>query len=297
MAGGVLKGFGITFLVLGILLVLAGLAAAAYGLYTQEENDGQLLGDPEAEDQAQTALVAGAAAAAVGLLVLVLGIALNAAGNGRRHRELLRAAAGRPADAPAPAPPAAAKPATAAAKATAPPAPATTRAARRAPGPSAKTGAAIGLASLGILVLAVLALALGDGGRAVGFGGDDDRTFQPLSFQGSVRNSFALPGADPVTTDDGESLQEFDAPAGATTARIELTWDRADAGADQLVVVLEHEQPGDGWRELGRASGTSPVSLEVTLDPSFLHLRYRVVPAGSDPVVAEQPFEAAVSFA
>src|SRR5688572_18275380 len=101
MAGGVLKGFGIGFIVLGTLLMLVGLGAAAFGFMMDEENDDRFFRSSDKEDQAQAAMLGGAAAFAAGLVLLVVGVVLNSAGNGRRHRELVQLAARPGSSAPA----------------------------------------------------------------------------------------------------------------------------------------------------------------------------------------------------
>lgn len=272
MAGGVLKGFGITLLVLGILLMVAGLASAAYGAYTLSENDDRLIRSSDAQETGETLLIAGGLGFAAGLVLLIVGLVLNAAGNGRRQRELLQAVAARPA-ASAQAPPAAK-----AAPASAP----------------SKKGALLGVASLAVVTLAVFALvALGDGTRAVGLGSTEP-TYQPLDFDGSVVQAFSLPIAGSATADDAQSQRQFDTPDGARSMQVELSWDAADAGADALRIIVE-SPAGSGWTELGRAAGGSPVLLDLPLDGAS-HLRYRVFPDG-DAAVVEQPFHVQVHFA
>jgi hypothetical protein len=281
MAGGVLKGFGIPLIVLGILLMVAGIAAAAYGAYQMQEDQDRLVprNDP---DEAQALAVAGGLGFAAGLVLLVAGLVLNAAGNGRRHRELLQAAAGRPAAAAPPASPA-------------PVVPAAPKTPAALPPPASKKGAVVAVVCLGALTLAVLGLvALGDGSRAAAGLGGHPPAFQPLDFDGAVRNAFSVPVAGAATADTADSQRAFDAPEGARSMRVELAWDRAGAGADALEILVEAPD-GSGWTELGRASGGAPVVLDLPLDGAS-HLRYRVFPAG-DGAVAEQPFHVHVSFA
>jgi Rod binding domain-containing protein len=288
MAGGVLKGFGIPLIVLGIVLMVAGIAAAAYGYNSQQENHDRLLRDGDQEDQAEALMVGGGVGFAAGLVVLIVGVILNAAGNGRRHRELLQATAGRAQATTATTTAAVPAAATAAAAAPASPAPSPKAAASGTPG--SKKGVAIALACLGVAAVVFLALVMGKDGSAVGFGGHEEPAFAAQDYDGTVRQAFSLPVAGSATADTAGSQQEFDAPAGAHSLHIEVTWDRADAGADTLKVIVEK----DGT-ELGRSTGGSPVVLDLPVDGGT-HLRYRVFPDGNA-AVAEQPFHVHVTFA
>lgn len=90
MAGGVLKAFGILFIILGIVLMVAGLGAAAYGFTQEDANQEGVLDDPQESDQNQAIAAGGLVAAGLGLVLLLLGIILNAVGNGMRERALRR---------------------------------------------------------------------------------------------------------------------------------------------------------------------------------------------------------------
>jgi hypothetical protein len=281
VAGGILKGFGIPLIVLGIVLLVAGIAAAATGYVQYQENERRGLFNRDPGEQEQALMVGGGIGFASGLVLLIVGLVLNAAGNGRRHRELLLAATGR---APAAAPPAAtpAPPA--------PPAPAPTPA-------KSKAGLVVAVVSVAVLLLAVLLLiGMGDGDLTVGtIGASGSEAFAPIDANGTVRQAFSLPVAGSATTDTGDSQREFAAPFQAQTLHLDLTWDRADAGADTLRIIVEVPSGTSDWAEVGRAEGASGVTLDLPLDGAA-HLRYHVFPAG-DAVVAEQPFHVHVAFA
>jgi hypothetical protein len=285
MAGGILKGIGIPLLAIGILLLVAGLGAAGYGAYLMQENkeDG-LLADPEQEDASQAALFAGGGGFLAGLAFLIVGLVLNSAGNARRHRELVGlASAARPGPPGQPADP-------------------SLPAGRTAPGPGRRKGWPI---VAGVVVLALLAmvgaaaLAGLDGFEASSggpFGGAHDQPFEPLDFDGVVRESFTAPMLGSYTTDASGSIQEFEAPAAAHSLRTLLQWSPTDGGTGRLLIILEDEQDGT-WTEMARLDGPSPeVTLSVPLDGEGGRMRYRVFAADDVAAVVEQPFQVHVEF-
>lgn len=91
MAGGVSRTFGVLFLIIGILLLVAGVGAALYGYTDQEdhkEEQGPLgLGEDDDRTQQNEALMAGGTAAIVGgVLFLILGIILMVVGGAQSRR-------------------------------------------------------------------------------------------------------------------------------------------------------------------------------------------------------------------
>lgn len=101
MAGGVLKGFGIAFVVLGALLTLGGLAAAVLGgaVFSDAVGDGSrndcgLLRneqcDSSASDRAEAGMLvalSGGGGIVLGLVALVVGVVLLVWGANRARRE------------------------------------------------------------------------------------------------------------------------------------------------------------------------------------------------------------------
>jgi hypothetical protein len=103
VAGGVLKGFGVFFIVLGSLAIVVGLVSAAFGAYmaNEEDNRGFFGNEDKAEGGAYLGF-GGLALAGVGVVALLLGILLFALGAGQARRELMRAVAARPTPTAAP---------------------------------------------------------------------------------------------------------------------------------------------------------------------------------------------------
>ena len=276
MAGGVLKGFGITLLILGILLLVAGLVAAAAGAYLYKENDDRFVGDPDQEELAADTLIGGGLSFTAGLVLLIVGLVLNSAGNARRHRELLQAVAAKPAAtgqagpaAPAAAPPGSGNP---------------------------KAGWTAAGVLVAFLLAGIAAVAAFGGGSGPGRGllSGEPAPLPSLDVDGAVRQAIRLPLAGATTTDSGGSLQEFQAPDGARSLLLGLNWTPVDGGSDELLVIVEADE--GNWTEVGRASGPGPLTLDAPLDGA-LHLRYRVFPGGDSAAVAEQPFHVHIDFA
>src|SRR5688572_28458866 len=76
--GAVAKTFGVLLILLGVVLLVGGIAAAAYSATDEQDNQGQLLQDGDRSDQNAGLLVYGLAGAGLGLILLILGIVLVA---------------------------------------------------------------------------------------------------------------------------------------------------------------------------------------------------------------------------
>lgn len=298
MAGGILKGFGITFLVLGLLALLVGLGAAAYGYSQEQDNREQGLFRNGNESRNNEATIqAGATAAAAGLVMTLLGIILAVTGGSMSRRELARTIAGSvaaahagssrtvattaaPTDAtkakPKPAEPARVVP------------PADMAAARRSNG---KTVAVV----LGIFC-AVIAVAwafaatggFGDILTPDGSKGSNASRGAQLTFnetrqgmvQGGSLNGMAVNAA-------GENAGDFTVPAMSASCRLVLSWPAGVAAPPTL--ALEVRQ-GD---ELV-ASGAGASGFAVDLREAAMvgvTFRYAVFPEGDAALVAPQDFD------
>lgn len=95
MAGGLFKSFGITFLVVGIVLVLAGVAAAIVGFVQESENqDNQGFFQQPSRDESELNLglvAVGGMAGVAGLALLIVGGVFVGVGSARQNRALVQA--------------------------------------------------------------------------------------------------------------------------------------------------------------------------------------------------------------
>lgn len=261
MAGGVTKGFGITFLILGGVLVLAGIVAAAYGFFlASEQQDRGFLADPDQEDLAEALLIGGGLAAGIGLLLLILGGILAAIGGGMARREMLRTIAGA-------APAAAATPAST---------------------PRRRSKAWIVAAIVvGVLLLAAVFFASTDEGQPGSVfsalssteGSDTPAVVANKSFDGRVQGVRA-PILGGLNTGSSQAVHDLAITPGVHALRGTLNW-TADAatGASSLVLILEAEKDGV-WEELGRGEGGPGLVVEAPPQSLPANIRARVFLAG-----------------
>jgi hypothetical protein len=110
MAGAIFKGIGTLFVIVGILLLLAGGAAAGFSLYDQQQNEKQFISDPDRTDLNQMLLLNGGIGAGAGLLILIVGLVLTSIGgaqaDARFRKDLLESNRSRAPETPTPAAPA-----------------------------------------------------------------------------------------------------------------------------------------------------------------------------------------------
>lgn len=283
MAGGALKGFGGTFLTFGILLLLAGAAAAGFAYMDQADHEDESgpLGvgeDQDRSDRNEILLVGGAAAAGIGVILLILGVILLASGGTRARQAELRALTA---------------PRTAAQDAIAqPPAKPEAEGGRKA--------VAVIVAVVGILVASVLVLALVGGdtaGSMLGLdGADDDEPESGLLGQQAASGRMAE-----TVTVLGNS-QSMDSSAVALTVpsqtgrvHVQVNWTAAPGGVDRLEVQLEVEENG-AWVIVKEESGPSGVVVDATDERlATSAVRVRVFP-GEDGASTGQDFELVATY-
>lgn len=268
MAGGVAKGFGITFLILGGILLLAGIAAAGFGYYTlsQEEERG-VLGNPDAAATGEQLMIGGALAAGVAVLFFIVGGILAAIGGARARNELFRVAAG-----------------TGVAAA---PAPTTI-----APVQKSRAGFLVALAVLCLLLVGGVTYALaggGDGGAGTAIfpssrdDGGASANAVVQTFDGRVQGVRA-PVVGGFNTGNSAAIHEMSVTPGRHALTATLNWSASGAaGAESLVLILEAERDG-AWTELARGEGGPGLVVEVPANDLPPKLRARVFAGGADAV-------------
>lgn len=232
MAGGVLKGFGATAMVLGGILLLAALGGAGFGFYMlNEQQERGLFADEGAESEAEFVLLVSAVAAGVGVLLLILGGILLAVGGSVARRELLRAVAAGASQGGAPVAP-----------------------------PASRTGWVVASVLGGILLVAVVAVAYFESlDVPAAFGGpgqtEGDTVTEVLNetFQGRVQGAGApvVGGANAPTS---QFIHEASLAAGAYVLTASLDWTESAAGASSMTVYIEVAVGGE-WKTVAEASG------------------------------------------
>lgn len=122
-------------------------------------------------------------------------------------------------------------------------------------------------------------------------GGGDDSTASGLlatnAFEGSVQGG----GSGPVAF--GGAVGDFQVPAGATHAVVELTWSASEPTLSGLELDLcDGPCATDGSNYVASETGESPLRLEVEL-PSSGALSWAVFPEGA---TSGQPFKGVAGF-
>jgi hypothetical protein len=300
VAGGISKFFGGLFLVFGALLLVAGIIGAVYASTDERENQEGFFDDPERSDQNEAILYGSAAAGALGLVLLVLGVIGLSAGSGLQNRAVTKAI--RELKSPTQdAGPEASKTANEASswkpsEASWKSDPAQTAAGQAEPDRRRRVAVFVVLGVL-LATVAVLAIVAGMEGSGPLSGLEEGSgEFEPVVFQGTVRQAFSLAGMG-NTADSTDSEVQFTPSAGASLIAVQLEWVPADVGgAEQLEVILEQEVAGV-WSELNRGEGTSGFLVESEFGLEASALRIRVFPAGDSSFVSEQEFTAIMTFA
>lgn len=301
MAGGVLKGFGGLFLALGILLVVAGGAAAVYGATDERDNqqDSGPAGighDDDRADQNEALVVAGAVAAAIGLVFVILAIVFLVSGGARGRRALERAMR-EGAQPPAPAPSAGAPLPSGAGTGSAGAAP--TRPAQPSawvgppPTASRKTGVVVAVV-VAAAVVGVIALALSISGSEGGLlGRDEPRDLGAETQPGSTPSTLLVAGVSQAAPDGG-NVQVPNVQPG--TGRIEFTlqWTPSGGAAPQQLALDVQVPDGDGWTSLASASDGPGLHLNVTGD-DLTHVRVVVTPVGAG-AMASQAYDLGMRY-
>lgn len=315
MAGGVLRGFGIFFMVIGVIGLVGGVAVM--GFVTAERSDQNELerlgseasGDADDMDQA---FVVGAAAAGVGLILLVVGLVLNATGKSARdrarHEEVLAAAVGQGGDGPAaePAAPPAAPPegggVTGAVPAAAPEGTPddvdADDADRDQTSGALFTGVVLAVVAVVAVGLALMAAGgIGNDGGTANVAGPDGPLIDTTSFEGHVTATASDGGGGTVNPGASDHEKTMVTPDGTRRVTVELTWTEEEAGgAEQLRLILEGRDDDGDWTRRGDAGGTSPVRLDYRPLPlDGAEIRVRVVPHDAG-FTARQPFTVEAAF-
>ncbi|MEA3189969.1 MAG: hypothetical protein QOD77_551 [Thermoplasmata archaeon] len=272
MAGGVLKTFGGIFLVLGCVLVLGGLAAAATGYVQESDNrDKGPFYDGQEGDINQQMVLYGLIGAGAGLLLAIVAAVLLAGGGARGRRALERSIAAR--GAPAETATGAAPARTASRKAVVPP-----------PPPPSKNGKGAIIAVVAMVALfGVVALLVAGGFKdivAPGSSRDADTPAETYraSFNGTLAGTAFGIGFLPAS----DRLGEFVAPQDSAQCTLTLGWTPAPGGAETLQLWL-----GRDGKEIANATGGPDLQLQAAVLPG-LH-DWQVGP-GSGDLVAQQEF-------
>lgn len=266
LMGAVAKVFGVLLILSGVLLLVGGIAAAAFSATDEQDNQGQLLQDGERSDQNADVLVYGLAGAGLGLVLLIVGIVLVSIG-----------------------PKPTASWVTAPAAQASPPAATPTPRRRAIVTTTAVAGA--------VALLALVAFAVGGGtpgGSSSMFGSFADGSGEELGsdvFEGTVAQGASLPVAGTVS--GGDNDHDLQAPQGTRRLSAVVQWAPQDGGAETLEVIVTL---ADGT-EVARASGAPGFAIDLAdagLDGAQLH--YQVFPADPVGAVAEQPFTIETRF-
>lgn len=234
------KTIGAILAILGVLLLLAGLGAAAYGFYDMDKHRNDLFRDSDREEADQALMMGGAAAASTGLVLFLAG--------------LITLLASRPKQASPTTPNATTSSSAAAQGATASPAPRDTNTR------NAILAATIAVVLVG-LVLAGIFLSDTENAREFfqGSGSSEPTIVFNKTYEGTVQGgSTGLPGAEPVNL--GDSSGQFTPPAEATACTARLDWTPTSNGAAQLRLLVQRD--GKTVADLAGAPG-----FTVVLDP------------------------------
>ncbi len=321
MAGNILKTLGAILLVVGILAVLAGAAAAGYGYMQERDNQEKgLFGSGRESEQNKEMVQAGIMAGAAGLVVVLISIVLLVTGGARSQSALRReirtvagaAAAGAAAGAASGAAGGGGADATSAAAVT----DSGTAASKRA-GAGAKTTAAAsggpaaassvvpaasgkprwpivaGVIVAIILVAVLTILVMQNGPKSVfgntfgGGGGSDAAVLETKSFDGEVQNTFVQPTGGTLGTTGTRYTFSYTPPADTGRLILNLTWTPAMTGSELLSLQVRDLN----GTTLASIDGTGSLRLEVT-EAATLHqsLSIEVYPRGSGGFVVSQPF-------
>lgn len=245
MAGGVARTFGVLFLILGVLALVAGGAAAVYGYVDQQDHKDSrgpagIGEDPDRTERNEALLAGGGVAAAGGLVLVVAGIVLLVVAGARSRSELLLALSGSGGGGRE----------------------------DRARGKFLVSG----LVVLGALVV-VLAAVLAEGGSL----GMDNGSGQASSevFDGTVQPSVSLPTVGTVSPTAPRHV--LSAPLAATRLVAVLDW-TAGPGVETLSLDLE-QNVGGQWRTAATADGGPGFVLESSIDQAS---QWRIVAWAND---------------
>jgi len=239
------KTIGAILAILGLLLLLAGLGAAAYGFYDMDKHRNDLFRDQDREEADQALMVGGAAAASAGLVLFLAG--------------LITLLASRPKPTVPAAQPVAASSTGDSPKSTP---------SRAAPAPrDSQTRNALLAGSIAVLLvgLVVAGLVFSDTESARDlFGGSAQPTHRIVyneTFEGTVQGgSSGVPGAPVVNISDSNDGQ-FTPPADAAACTATLTWTPSDNGAAQLRLRVQR----NGTTV---ADGAGAPGFSLTIEPT-----------------------------
>lgn len=273
VAGGVLKGFGVVFIVLGSLGILVGLLAAVLGAYVYNEEEGRgFFADRDKAEGGAILGIGGLALAGAGLVVLLLGILLYAIGASMARRELMQTLAQRqdagawtPAPPPTPTPAGGGLPPPAPGASVAPPptTPGTPAAARPAP-PERGTspwGILAGVGGAALLVLLLLLLFQPGGPLAAPGADDPDRDPQVEVYTGNVQG-VRTPLTGGVNSQGQTHVLSPRPDLAPALLRGALNWTAGPGSPTGLTLILEARESGE-WVEKARGEGGPGLTVET----------------------------------
>lgn len=260
--------------VLGVLGLIAGLAAAGWGVYDQSENHRQLFQDRDREQSDQAAMIAGAVTAALGLILFLAGLITLLAS---RSKPVVVVA-----NAPAPATEAAgAKPAA-------------PRRTTTAPEPMDRDRRnAVVAGTIAVVLVALLLAGLfmaGTGGGGNFFHGSADpspHTVMDEWHNGTVQTGAAgLPGVPPVDL-GSDAAGDFATPKDAASCTLTLDWTKpSGGGADKLHLLVARD--GQTVAEDTQGPGFSLPLQGAGVAAAQYHF---TVSSGDGAGVVSQPFQ------
>jgi hypothetical protein len=269
-----LKGLAGLFLVLGILLVLGGAGAAAYGYMDQQDHEEEqgpfgIGEDPDRTEQNEMLTIAGAVGAGAGVLLILVAVFFFMGGGARRDRAMREAMQGGSAPLDR--------------------IDGNDDAARR---PSRRVLVPVALVAGAMFVVVLVAALSMDGGfSAANLGQSNAKPTEEVR-SGTVGPSITVLGG---SRSFQSSQIEFQAPAKGKAVEVVLNWTYAQGGAQQFEAYLEVEA-STGWRQLDQQSGGPGLRLAYSGDDlAGANLRLLVFPA-TDGLVAEQDYEALLRF-
>lgn len=297
MAGGLLKTFGGILLALGIVVAVAGAAAAIVG-YSQERDNRErgIFYDRSGSDENQQVMAAGLVALGIGIVAILLSIVFLVAGGARANNAIRRDIRQVASSVATPAA-AATGAATSGKPSSAAMAPARRgRATRPAAGNGGvRAGVVAGVVAL-IALLVLTAFAINQGAiPGMDNGGTSAaRDAQPLdekAFDGSIEATF-MQGSGSTATLGSDNSYAYTAPAGAARLVLNLTWSVPPAGGVDTLYLDVQDAAGE---TLVSAEGRGGLLLTIT-DPAILAqpLEIHVYPRG-DGFVVQQEFHLQVT--
>lgn len=223
--GGALKAWGVTFLLLGVVALLAGIVAFAFGAGVVDEETRRMFPNDDRAEAAAGLAVGGMAVGAFGLLLVLLGIPFLVVGASRARDAAARGRVPRSAD------------------------------------PSGRTAAAIvgGAAALALLLILSFG-GVGFGGIVPTADPDDPREVVTESFEGELQG-----GRAPVLGEvgAGASSRSHEVSPRTRVGVVEAVaeWE-GDTRTGPMRLVLEAQADDGSWRVIGGSDGGAPLAAK-----------------------------------